>query len=288
MSVLRWCSLSWSWALLLLLGAPIAFLIGWKPTAGYGATATVAVVVGAYWHFLDVLAGGDLGERARGRRGLTYHVRVRLASRQIRNGQWVTEDGAAVGLDQTGRPVRVPMCGSRPAHGLACGATGSGKTVTMILIALAAIMSGFGVIVIDPKPDDFMLEQPREAVLRAGRRLILWSPNGGTVYNPYEHGSDTEIADKLLATETFTEPHCQRLAQRYLGHVVRALRGAGVAVSVATVVEHMEPGRLASLARDLPAPKASALLDYLGTLTPRQDAISPGRATGWRCSPRPT
>lgn len=142
MSVLRWCSLSWSWALLLLLGAPIAFLIGWKPTAGYGATATVAVVVGAYWHFLDVLAGGDLGERARGRRGLTYHVRVRLASRQIRNGQWVTEDGAAVGLDQTGRPVRVPMCGSRPAHGLACGATGSGKTVTMILIALAAIMSG--------------------------------------------------------------------------------------------------------------------------------------------------
>jgi hypothetical protein len=193
-SVLRWCSLSWSWALLLLLGAPIAFLIGWKPTAGYGATATVAVVVGAYWHFLDVLAGGDLGERARGRRGLTYHVRVRLASRQIRNGQWVTEDGAAVGLDQTGRPVRVPMCGSRPAHGLACGATGSGKTVTMILIALAAIMSGFGVIVIDPKPDDFMLEQPREAVLRAGRRLILWSPNGGTVYNPYEHGSDTEIA----------------------------------------------------------------------------------------------
>lgn len=215
-SVLRWYSLSWSWALPLLLGAPIAFLIGWKATAGYGAAATVAVVVGPYWHYRDVLAGGDLGERARGRRGLTYHVRVRLTLWQIRNGRWITEDGVAVGLDPVGKLVRVPMCGSRPAHGLACGATGSGKTVTMILIALAAIMSGFGVIVIDPKPDDFMLEQLREAVLRAGRRLILWTPNGGTVYNPYEHGSDTEIADKLLATETFTEPHYQRLAQRYL------------------------------------------------------------------------
>lgn len=67
-SVLRWCSMSWSWALLLLLGVPIAFVIGWKATAGYGATGTVAVVVGAYWHYREVLAGGDLGERARGRR----------------------------------------------------------------------------------------------------------------------------------------------------------------------------------------------------------------------------
>ena len=133
-----------------------------------------------------------------------------------------------------------------------------------------------------------MLEQPREAVLRAGRRLILWSPNGGTVYNPYEHGSDTEIADKLLATETFTEAPLPAPRAAIPRPCRTRAGGAGVAVSVATVVEHMEPGRLASLARDLPAPKASALLDYLGTLTPRQDAISPGRATGWRCSPRPT
>jgi hypothetical protein len=37
----------------------------------------------------------------------------------------------------------------------------------------------------------------------------------------------------------FTESHYQRLAQRYIGHVIRALRLAGVPVSLATVVEHM-------------------------------------------------
>jgi len=34
-------------------------------------------------------------------------------------------------------------------------------------------------------------------------------------------GSETEIADKALSGETFTEPHYLRQAQRYLGHAVR-------------------------------------------------------------------
>lgn len=70
---------------------------------------------------------------------------------------------------------------------------------------------------------------------RAGRRLTVWSPDGGSVYNPYQVGTDTEIADKILSTETFTEPHYQRLAQRYLGHVVRSLRAAEITVSLATI-----------------------------------------------------
>ncbi len=106
----------------------------------------------------------------------------------------------------------------------------------MVLIARAAIAAGHGAIAVDPKPDDFTLEQLRDAARRAGRRFILWTPEGDTIYNPYGHGFDTEIADKLLATETFTEPHYERLAQRYLGHAVRALRGAGVTASLATVL----------------------------------------------------
>ncbi|MBV9338871.1 MAG: DUF853 family protein [Solirubrobacterales bacterium] len=198
-------------------------------------------------------------------------MRARLVSRQIRRGGWIDDGGVIVGQDAQGRRVRVPICGSTPSHGLVCGATGSGKTVSMVLIARAAIARGFGVIVIDPKPDDFMLEQLRNAARRAGRRFIPWTPEGDTIYNPYGHGFDTEIADKLLATETFTEPHYERLAQRYLGHVVRALRGAGVTVRLATVLEVMRPAGLASLARDLPSHKAGALLDYLESLTPQQE-----------------
>ncbi len=36
-------------------------------------------------------------------------------------------------------------------------------------------------------------------------------------YNPYASGSDSEIADKALAGERFTEPHYLRQAQRFLG-----------------------------------------------------------------------
>jgi conjugal transfer pilus assembly protein TraD len=268
---MRWRGLAWTCGLAAVLGLPVALLIGWRATTAYGAAAVVVVVAGAGWHYRDVMAGGDLSARARNRRGPADRVRTRFVRHRIRRGRWIDDEGVVVGQDSQGRLVRVPICGSSPSHGLACGATGSGKTVSMVLIAQAAIARGFGVIVIDPKPDDFMFEHLRDATRRAGRRFILWTPEGDTIYNPYGHGFDTEIADKLLATETFTEPHYERLAQRYLGHAVRALRAAGVTVSLATVLEVMRPAALASLARDVPPETVVALLDYLESLTPQQE-----------------
>jgi hypothetical protein len=53
--------------------------------------------------------------------------------------------------------------------------------------------------------------------------------------------------------------------------VVRALRLARVPVSLATVVEHMHNGRLASLTRKMSASDARPLLAYLETMTPQQE-----------------
>ena len=116
-----------------------------------------------------------------------------------------------------------------------------------------------------------MREELRDAAHRAGRRLLRWSPQGGAIYNPYGRGTNTEVADKLLAAEVFTEPHYQRLAQRYIGHVVRALRLAGEPVSLATVVEYMHNGRLGSLTRKMSPTDARPLLSYLEALTPQQE-----------------
>jgi len=112
----------------------------------------------------------------------------------------------------------------------------------------------------------------RRAALAHGRCFIEWTPEGECVYNPYALGGASEIADKALAGEHFTEPHYLRQAQRYLGHVVRALRQAEAQVSLKAIVEHLAPGRLEVLARALPEADARATFAYLDSLSSRQQS----------------
>jgi hypothetical protein len=91
-------------------------------------------------------------------------------------------------------------------------------------------------------------------------------------YDPYAHGGDTEIADKALTGELFTEPHYLRQAQRYLGHAVRTMRAARVPVSVASLMAHMEPVQLEQTSCGLPEEQAGAVQDYLDSLSERQKA----------------
>lgn len=271
MLVVRGRGWSWTCGLPLAVAAPFSWLLGWRAGLGYDACVLTAVGGGACREIVDLRAGGDLAQRARDRIGPMTPIRRWYGWRKLRTGQWVTSQGVVIGFSRQGELVRVPIAGWRAVMSLLLGATGSGKTVVQVLLALAATRRNFGVIYIDPKGDDFVLEQLRAAASRAGRPFRVWDPQGETIYNPYDRGSNTEIADKLLAAEVFTEPHYQRLAQRYIGHVIRALRLAGVPVSLATVVEHMHSGRLASLTRRMTPTDSRPLLAYLETLTPQQD-----------------
>jgi type IV secretory pathway TraG/TraD family ATPase VirD4 len=156
-------------------------------------------------------------------------------------------------------------------HTLVVGSTGSGKTVTQTWIATRAIEHGMGAVVLDPKGDSAM----RDALRRAAgstRRFIEWTPNGPSIYNPYARGSETQIADKVLAGERFTEPHYLRQAQRYVGHVVRALRHCGIEVSLQSIVDHLNPDELELLARRLPESEGQRAHAYLDSLSSRQQA----------------
>jgi hypothetical protein len=215
---------SWTCGLPLLVAVPEASLLSWRDELCADAFAVTAVGMGAWPHLADLRAGGDLAQRARDRVGPTALIRRWYGWRKLRAGQWVTSQGVVIGFSRQGELVRIPIAGYRAVMSLLVGATGSGKTVVQVLLALAAIKRKFGVIYIDPKGDDFVREELRAAASRAGRQFREWDPQGKTIYNPYDRGSNTEIADKLLAAEVFTEPHYQRLAQRYIGHVIRALR----------------------------------------------------------------
>jgi conjugal transfer pilus assembly protein TraD len=125
-------------------------------------------------------------------------------------------------------------------------------------------------IVIDPKGDRAMRAAVLNAARRGGREFIEWTPAGPCAYNPFARGSDTEVADKVLAGERFTEPHYLRQAQRFLGHVVRCLRTRGIETSLRAIAEHLDPLALELLARGLPDQPASDTHAYLDSLTSRQ------------------
>jgi hypothetical protein len=269
--------LHWSWA-----AAAGLFAVLMRPAPAslfstVGVAAVGATAWGRRWHREDIEAGSDLAEIAAGRRGPLDVLRslsrgVPLATGGVRRRVRSSSGGELViGRDDEGRTVSIPFGGrGGGTHTLVVGATGSGKTVTQTWMAVRAIEDGMGVVVVDPKGDRGMREEIRRAGEGAGRVFIEWTPGGPSVYNPYARGSETEIADKALAGERFTEPHYQRQAQRYLGHVVRALRRAGLEVSMGGIVEHMDPPRLEALVRRLPEADAEATHRYLDSLTGRQ------------------
>jgi len=270
--------LRWTWAAGALASVVLARRLLGGGALTLGMAALCATVRGRRWHREDLEAGADLAELAAGRRGPLDALRALARRAQSRWSAPGTEsrwhgDRLTVGHERDGRAVTIPLGGATGGtHTLVVGATRSGKTVTMTWMAAHAIERGMGAIVIDPKGDLDLRRELREAALAHGRRFVEWAPRGGTVYNPYARGSETEIADKALAGERFTEPHYLRQAQRYLGHEVRTLRQAGIEVSLRALVEHLDPSRLELLARGLLEPQARGVHAYLDSLSPRQES----------------
>jgi type IV secretory pathway TraG/TraD family ATPase VirD4 len=276
---MRSSHLHWSWA------AAIFVLVLWVDPGLGGWAFTLALATafasirGRRWHREDIESGADLAGIASGRRtpldlmrSLALAATLR-ARDELGRARWVRDQRLLLGRDESHRTVAIPFgTGHGGRHTLVVGATGSGKTVTQSWIATRAIEHGMAAVVVDPKGDLDMREQVRRAALAAGRSFIDWTPEGDYVYNPYAQGSASEIADKLLAGEHFTEPHYLRQAQRYLAHVVRALRQADVEVSLGAIVAHLLPARLESLVRVLAEEQARPTLAYLDSLSTRQQS----------------
>jgi Type IV secretion-system coupling protein DNA-binding domain len=299
--------LRWTWApaalgVDLLVGPMLGGAVAWT----FGIAALCATVRGRRWHHEEVQAGADLAELAANRRGPVDALRTLLrrtaprliggwapqsrvlaavqgllssvaagSARLSNTGgrDWFNGDRLTVGEEEQGRPVTIPLGGpAGGTHTLVVGAAGSGKTVTMTWMAVRAVEHGMGAIVIDPKGDRDLGRELRDVAQATGRQFIEWTPQGPSVYNPYARGSETEIADKVLAGERFTEPHYLRQAQRYLGHAVRVLRKAGLQVSLQALVGQLDPMHMEMLARSLPEQEAQGAHDYLDSLTKRQQS----------------
>jgi conjugal transfer pilus assembly protein TraD len=280
--LMRHRQLNWTWTLVALVGIWIA-----RPLLGglaltLGVAALCAARRGRRWRREDIEAGGDLAQIARSFLGpldvaRTLHARIALRRLADQGASWFQGNELLIGEERDGHPVRIPLGSPHGGgtHTLVVGATGSGKTVTMSWIAVRAIEHGMGAIVVDPKGDRDLRRHLHDAALAAGVPFHEWTPTGPSVYNPYARGSETEIADKLLAGERYTEPHYLRQAQRYLGQEVRLLHQAGGPISLAEIVHYLDRGELEVLARGLSGKRVEQAQAYLASLTSRQqDGLS--------------
>jgi conjugal transfer pilus assembly protein TraD len=263
--LMRRANVHWTWTIAALPALLLARLLDGSLVLAAAIALACALARGRSLHRRDLDAGADLARRAGARRALP----VAAVARRLRERP--SGSRLRLGVDGGGRSVSVPFGPGALGHMLVVGATGSGKTVTQTLIAMRAIEAGLAAIVLDPKGDAQMTAQLAAAAARAGRPFLRWSTCGPTVYNPYACGGQSEIADRVLAGERFTEPHYLRQAQRYMGHLVRALTATRREVSLAAIVALLEPKRLEALLRELPDERqASAGHDYLDSLSSRQ------------------
>jgi conjugal transfer pilus assembly protein TraD len=274
---LRSRHLRWTWALAgLPIGFPfilaeglIALPVGVIAFTVW-AVSLYACALGRRRHRQDLENGADHAEIARARLGIVGMLRRRQAEVAIKDHGWIRPDGLIVGRDLQGMPVPIPIGFTSGSHTLVVGATGSGKTVSETWIACRLIDRFHGAVVIDPKGDDLLRRELMASAECRGVRFREWTPEGPLAYNPYAHGTDTEIADKALSGEEFTEPHYLRQAQRYLGHAVRVMHAAGVKVTPVSLMANMDPRELEVRARRLPEGDGAEALAYLDSLGDRQ------------------
>lgn len=186
-----------------------------------------------------------------------------------------------LGVDDEGRRVAL-SADQLAAHALIVGASGAGKSTTLLTILGAQIRQGRPVVVIDMKGSPGFAAQLGAAAAAAGRGLRIWSPDGPGHWNPLAHGNSTSLKDKLILTERFSEPHYQRAAERYVQTAVEVLTAVhpGRPVQLHEVVAVMEPRRLGAVLRGVEGPLRDRVTDYLGALSP--DQVSGIRGFGTR------
>ncbi|HEX8976366.1 MAG TPA: TraM recognition domain-containing protein [Solirubrobacteraceae bacterium] len=183
-----------------------------------------------------------------------------------------------LGVDPRGRPVSLGA-DELGAHALIVGASGAGKSTTLLRILDEQITAGRPVVALDLKGSPAFAAGLEQAAQRAGRPFRIWTLDGPARWNPLAHGNPTELKDRLISSERFSEPHYRRAAERYVQSALQVLRASGRPADLAAVVALMDPRRLSALVRGLDSPLGERVRDYLDSLTPDQLSAIHGLGT---------
>lgn len=167
-------------------------------------------------------------------------------------------------------------------HVLLLGATGSGKTTSLLRIAEGAINRGLAFVAVDLKGSPEVPVRLAAIAAAAGRSAYCWSFAGRDRWNPLARGDVSELKDKLIGMETWSEPHYKRAAERYVQTVFTVLAARGETASLCRVSELMRPAALNATLRSAPAELADRVAAYLEDVEQSRDQRSAIHGLGTR------
>ncbi|QQR81256.1 MAG: TraM recognition domain-containing protein [Deltaproteobacteria bacterium] len=149
------------------------------------------------------------------------------------------------GIDAlTGKPAYIAR-ESRLMHTQIVGVTGAAKTEGGIVPALLTdIASGRGAVIICMKGDLSLLGRVTAVAKSAGRLddlqiLSMPFPESSNYYNPLARGIPTEIKDKIISSNIWTEEYYKKFSEMAVLIVVNAMVALQRPISLSTLLETM-------------------------------------------------
>lgn len=261
----RWNRLRWTWAVPFgaVFTAASAVLAPVTLAGVSGAALGAVAAARALWdeERKDERRGGRRRRRARSKSGPLQMARVASERRRVRSGALGAVDAKGSKRRPGGSRVALgeELVGRRPVwlgldqlakHLLILGATGGGKTNSLLWIVTRTMRAGYGTIVLDMKGDPGLRDRLVVEAGLCGRPFYLWRiEGGGQHYNPLKAGDATARRDRLAASQTFSEDYYRGLFSGHAKAVLDALAHAGREVTLEEVERFWDPGDLKGLIR---------------------------------------
>ncbi len=163
--------------------------------------------------------------------------------------------GIRLGVDaETGGPLDLQLPRDLAAHVLLAGASGSGKTTTLIRLADGALAGGYGAVIVDAKAGG-LGGAARRLAERYGVPFHLVDPDDVRTlgYNPCS-GDPAAVANKLVGAFSYgpSAEIYKNIAMETVPVVVRGLRKAGQPVTLQALYDAFGKRGMAKIALLLP------------------------------------
>lgn len=160
-------------------------------------------------------------------------------------------DGLLLGtIAEDGRPFEISV-DELAQHVFVPGASGTGKTTTLVTLASGALANGYGVIIIDCKGSGLGGEARRLAA-RHGVPFTVVDPKDkkSVGYDPCS-GDAAAVANKLIGAFSFTGEAeiYKQVAMEVIPLICRALEASGTQVTLDEIYQALDRGGLGRLGR---------------------------------------